>query len=204
MIDAFKPDIVAFSWRDIQIYAPHEGDRSLALAFDFYYSRSLYKKLRAGLEGLSMILSYQNSIREKFYLIKKTVEALPGKTIVIGGGAFSVFSREIIGRLPEGVIGVIGEGEDAILSIIDGADISGHRVIYRERGAVLSGVQAQPVHIEDTGIDYNYISSIFPEVSAHFGDTIGIQTKRGCPYQCEFCLYPYIEGCNVRYRDPGR
>ena len=53
-------------------------------------------------------------------------------------------------------------------------------------------------------MDYRYIASIFPEVSSYFGDTIGIQTKRGCPFHCEFCLYPYIEGSSVRYRNPER
>jgi radical SAM superfamily enzyme YgiQ (UPF0313 family) len=33
-------------------------------------------------------------------------------------------------------------------------------------------------------------------------ESIGVQTKRGCPYDCAFCLYPYIEGKRVRYRPP--
>ncbi|EQD69863.1 radical SAM family protein, partial [mine drainage metagenome] len=28
-IDRFKPDLLAYSWRDVQIFAPHEGDNSL-------------------------------------------------------------------------------------------------------------------------------------------------------------------------------
>ena len=202
IVGEFKPDIIAFSWRDIQIYAPYEGDSSLELAFDFYYSPNVYKKIKAGLKGLSMVFTYENGIKEKLHLLQKTIKAFPDKTITIGGGAISVFSNEIIGKLPEGIIGVIGEGEDAILAIIDGTDIKKHRVIYRENGAVVTGIEAKPVYIEDISIDYNYISSIFHEAVSYFGDTIGIQTKRGCPYQCEFCLYTYIEGDNVRYRDP--
>ncbi len=201
-IESFKPDMIAFSWRDIQIYAPHEGDSSLERAFNFYYSPNIYAKLKAGITGLSMVFTYENSIRERFYLLQKTIKAFPDKTFTIGGGALSVFSKEIMERLPEGVIGVIGEGEDAILAIIDGTEITRHRVLYRENGSVISGTQAKPVPVEDIRMDYNYIASIFPEVSSYFGETIGIQTKRGCPYQCEFCLYPYIEGENVRYRDP--
>jgi len=201
MVMAFKPDIIAFSWRDIQIYAPHEGEESLELAFDFYYSPKVLKRIKAGFKGLGMIFTYKNNIEEKFYLIRKTVEAFPDKTVLIGGGAFSVFSKEIIEALPEGVIGVIGEGEEALLAIIDGGGIEKHRVVYRERDSLYTGVQERPVSIEDVGIDYAYIASIFPEVSSYFGETIGIQTKRGCPYKCEFCLYPYIEGCHVRYRN---
>lgn len=202
MVEAFKPDAIAFSWRDIQIYAPHEGDRSLEIAFDFYYSPNPLKKLKAGVKGLGMVFTYENSIREKFSLLKKTIDAFPDKTIMVGGGAFSVFSKEIMETLPEGVIGVIGEGEDALLAVIDGKDIEKHRVVYKGKGSMLTGVQEKPVDIEDVGIDYDYVASIFPEASSYFGETIGIQTKRGCPYQCEFCLYPYIEGCHVRYRNP--
>ena len=34
-----KSDLVCFSWRDIQVFAPHEGDASLKYAFNFYHSR---------------------------------------------------------------------------------------------------------------------------------------------------------------------
>lgn len=202
MVEAFKPEVIAFSWRDIQIYAPHGGDPSLELAFDFYYSRDMLRRVKAGLKGLRMVFTYENGIREKLHLLQKTIKAFPDKTITLGGGALSVFSREIIERLPHGVIGVIGEGEEALLAIADGRDLKGHRVIYLENGAVLSGTPANPVPAGDIHIDYNYITSIFPEAVSYFGETIGVQTKRGCPYHCEFCLYPYIEGDHVRYRDP--
>ncbi|TKB87386.1 MAG: radical SAM protein, partial [Nitrospira sp.] len=47
-----------------------------------------------------------------------------------------------------------------------------------------------------------YLTSIFPQHAAYMDESIGVQTKRGCPYDCAFCLYPYIEGKRVRYRPP--
>src|SRR3990172_11500947 len=88
-VEEFKPDIIAFSWRDIQIYAPHAGDDSLELAFNFYYSSNIFKKLQAGIKGLSMVFTYENHLKEKIRLIKKTIKNYPDKTYVIGGGAFS-------------------------------------------------------------------------------------------------------------------
>ncbi|MEK6537599.1 MAG: radical SAM protein, partial [Nitrospirota bacterium] len=204
MVDKFKPDIIAFSWRDIQIYAPHGGDDSLELAFNFYYSSNIFKKLQAGIKGLSMVFTYENHLKEKIRLIKKTIKNYPDKTYVIGGGAFSVFHNEIIKNLPDGVVGVIGEGEDVLVSLIDGTDIEAHRVVYKKAGKVITGKVKQPVPIADISMDYPYIETIFPQVSSYFGETIGIQTKRGCPYNCEFCLYSFIEGPNVRYRDPEK
>ncbi|MCC6544123.1 MAG: radical SAM protein [Nitrospirae bacterium] len=201
-VEEFKPDIIAFSWRDVQIYAPHGEDDSLELAFNFYYSPNVFKKLSAGIRGISMVFTYENHLKEKLYLIKKTIRKFPDKTHVIGGGAFSVFHNEIITSLPEGVIGVIGEGEDVIVSLIDGTDYTGYRVAYRKGGKVIKGKGKEPVLISDMRVDYQYIESIFPQAPSYFGGTIGIQTKRGCPYNCEFCLYSFIEGPVVRYRDP--
>lgn len=202
-VEEFNPDIIAFSWRDIQIYAPHGEDDSLELAFNFYYSPNIIKKLLAGIRGISMVLTYENHLKEKLNLIKKTFRKFPERTYVIGGGAFSVFHDEIITNLPEGVIGVIGEGEDVLVSLIDGTDPAGHRVAYKKDGKVMKGNGKEPVPISDVRVDYQYIESIFPQVPSYFGETIGIQTKRGCPYNCEFCLYSFIEGPSVRYRDPA-
>ncbi len=203
-VEEFRPDIIAFSWRDIQIYAPHGQDDSLELAFNFYYSPNIFKKFLAGFKGISMILTYENHLKEKLYLIRKTISMFPDRVYVIGGGAFSVFHKEIINSLPEGVIGVIGEGEDVIVSLVDGDDISDYRVTFRNRDRVVPVQGSGTVPISDLTVDYRYIESIFPQVSSYFGETVGIQTKRGCPYHCEFCLYSFIEGPDVRYRDPAK
>src|SRR3972149_4497376 len=113
-VEEFKPDIIAFSWRDVQIYAPHGEDDSLELAFNFYYSPSIFKKLSAGIRGISMVFSYEKNLKGKVYFFKKKIRKFPDMTYVVGGGAFSVFHNEIIATLPEGVTGAIGEGEDVI------------------------------------------------------------------------------------------
>src|SRR5688500_8139535 len=50
--EQMRPDLVCFSWRDIQIFSPHEGDASLEQAFNFYYSSNPLTKLKASLSGL--------------------------------------------------------------------------------------------------------------------------------------------------------
>jgi radical SAM superfamily enzyme YgiQ (UPF0313 family) len=51
-------------------------------------------------------------------------------------------------------------------------------------------------------VDLPYLTTIFPQYRDYIGESIGVQSKRGCPYDCAFCLYPYIEGKRVRYRPP--
>ena len=50
-VDEFKPTLLVFSWRDIQIYAPvgGRGGNPLQNAFEFYYAKNPLVKLRGGL-----------------------------------------------------------------------------------------------------------------------------------------------------------
>ncbi len=199
-IASFKPDLMAFSWRDIQMFAPHEGDGSLQYAFDFYHSLNPIRKGIAAIQGLRSLYLYYNNLREHlayFHLIRKKH---PDMQVVVGGGAFSVFSKEIIRRLPEGVVGIIGEGEDALLNIYEDQSIMKDRCIFRKGNEVITGVQEAPVMLDSTVQDPTYIASIFPQALEYKNDAIGIQTKRGCPYDCQFCLYTYIEGKRVYTR----
>ncbi len=192
-LHSFKPDVIAFSWRDIQVFAPHEGDDSLIHAFEFYYSLNPLKKLRSAMKGLARVAGYHNAIRENLSYIRLTKKLIPGTKILLGGGAFSVFAEQIIKELPEGITGIVGEGEGALLKILEGKELKGEGVAYREG-----------VDISDLELDVDYISGIFPEYKSYNEDFVGVQTKRGCPHLCAFCVYNYIEGRHVRYRRPER
>ena len=190
---SFKPDVIAFSWRDIQVFAPHEGDDSLIHAFEFYYSLNPLKKLRSAIRGLAMVAGYHNAIRENLSYIRLAKRLVPEAKVLLGGGAFSVFAEQIIRELPEGVTGIIGEGEGALLKVLEGEELKGERIAYREG-----------VDVSDIELDIDYVSSIFLEYGFCKEDTVGVQTKRGCPHLCAFCVYNYIEGRHVRYRRPER
>ena len=64
------------------------------------------------------------------------------------------------------------------------------------------GEKHTPALLDSLTVDLPYLTSIFPQYREYVGECIGVQTKRGCPYDCAFCLYPYIEGKRVRYRPP--
>ena len=198
----FKPDLVCFSWRDIQIFSPHEGDASLEHAFNFYFASNPIKRVAASFAGLKQLYRYYSHIRANLsypWLIRKE---FPKSQIMIGGGAFTAFADQLIEKLPEGTIGILGEGEDAILKVINGESLENERYIVREGKHIRKGNQGSPALLDALTVDLPYLTSIFPQHASYMDESIGVQTKRGCPYDCAFCLYPYIEGKRVRYRPP--
>ena len=198
----FKPDLVCFSWRDIQIFSPHEGDASLEHAFNFYFASNPIKRVAASFAGLKQLYRYYSHIRANLsypWLIRKE---FPKSQIMIGGGAFTAFADQLIEKLPEGTIGILGEGEDAILKVVNGESLENERYIIREGKQTRKGNQGAPALLDALTVDLPYLTSIFPQHASYMDESIGVQTKRGCPYDCAFCLYPYIEGKRVRYRPP--
>ncbi|MBS0169197.1 MAG: radical SAM protein [Nitrospira sp.] len=198
----FKPDLVCFSWRDIQIFSPHEGDASLEHAFNFYFASNPIKRVAASFAGLKQLYRYYSHIRANLsypWLIRKE---FPKTQIMIGGGAFTAFADQLIEKLPEGTIGILGEGEDAILKVVNGESLEQERYIIREGKQTRKGNQGSPALLDALTVDLPYLTSIFPQHASYMDESIGVQTKRGCPYDCAFCLYPYIEGKRVRYRPP--
>jgi len=202
-IASFDPDILAFSWRDIQIFAPHQGDAAITHAFKFLYSPRLLDKLKASLYGAAALLKYGSSIKENLKLIHLAARRFPKKKIVLGGSAFSVFPEQLIERAPPETVGVIGEGEAALLSVLEGKNLLNHRIILKQNGNLVYGKRGSYLAISENGpTDFAYIASIFPQFSSYLSEYIGIQTKRGCTQKCLFCLYRFIEGPKIRYRKP--
>ncbi len=199
----FKPDLVCFSWRDIQIFSPHEGDSSLEHAFNFYFASNPLKRITASFAGLQQLYRYYSHIRAALSYPWLIAKEFPRAQIMIGGGAFTAFADQLIQKLPEGTIGILGEGEDAILKVIEGQSLEQERYILREGKTVRKGQQGAPARLDTLTVDLPYLTSIFPQYKEYLGESIGVQSKRGCPYDCAFCLYPYIEGKRVRYRPPA-
>ena len=140
----FQPELVCFSWRDIQIFSPHEGDSSLEHAFNFYFASNPIKRVAASFAGLKQLYRYYSHIYTILsypWLIRKE---FPKSQIMIGGGAFTAFADQLIEKLPEGTIGLLGEGEDAILKLIEGRSIEDERYIIKEGKRVKKGRQGSP------------------------------------------------------------
>ena len=127
----FKPDLVCFSWRDIQIFSPHEGDSSLEHAFNFYFASNPIKRVAASFAGIKQLYRYYSHIYTILSYPALIRKEFPRAQIMIGGGAFTAFADQLIEKLPEGTIGILGEGEDAIPKLPQGRCIDGERHLVR-------------------------------------------------------------------------
>ncbi|PSO82323.1 MAG: radical SAM protein [Cyanobacteria bacterium QS_4_48_99] len=207
-IDEYQPTLLVFSWRDIQIYAPvgGRGGNPLQYAFEFYYAKNPLKKLRGGLGGLRVTAAYYGELWRNQGLIKRGQKRAqryqPDARIVVGGGAVSVFYEQLEQKLPKGTIVSVGEGETLLENLIRGEDFSGERCyVVGETQPREQMIHERPTPVEKTACDYDYIERMWPEFKYYLQESdfyLGVQTKRGCPHNCYYCIYTVVEGKKVR------
>jgi radical SAM superfamily enzyme YgiQ (UPF0313 family) len=205
-IAAFQPDVVAFSWRNMQTFGPHPENDALDVVMNFDHSPSPWRRLKAAWQAVGIIADYAGQRLRNFGYLKLVRSLLPQARLVVGGTAVSIFGKYIAERCPPDTVVAVGEGEETMLSIVDGASqTAGHHYYKDAVGRVHHHPLEESFDLEQlTAVDFPYIASIFPAFSEYIGPdaTIGVHTKRGCPFQCHFCLYNKIEGARQRYRDP--
>ena len=141
--------------------------------------------------------SYLPFYREVMDIIRRHTHS----PIILGGSAFSLMPYEIFTYL-DADFGIVGEGEQAIIDLMERIETA-HRqgkhldkLILRDRDVgVIEKLDEYPAP-DRSGLDN--------AAYLKFGGMGNLQTKRGCPFNCIYCTYPIIEGCNVRLRSPKR
>jgi radical SAM superfamily enzyme YgiQ (UPF0313 family) len=141
--------------------------------------------------------SYLPFYREVMDIIRRHTDS----RIILGGSAFSLMPNEIFAYL-DADFGIVGEGEQAIIDLLERIETA-HRqgehldkLILRDRDVgVIQKLDEHP-DPDRSGLDNAAYLKL--------GGMGNLQTKRGCPFNCIYCTYPIIEGCNVRLRSPKR
>lgn len=207
-VDEFRPSLLVFSWRDIQIYAPvgGRGGNPLQHAFEFYYARNPLVRLRGALGGLRVTTAYYAELWRNSGLIRRGLQrarqANPHVRAIVGGGAVSVFYAQLGDKLPPGTIVSVGEGEILLEKFLKGQNFQDERCyVVGETQPRDRLVHEWPTPLEKTACNYDYIQRIWPEFEYYLQEQdfyVGVQTKRGCPHNCCYCVYTVIEGKQVR------
>ena len=206
-IDQFRPHLIVYSWRDIQIYAPVDGrsGNPLQNSFEVFYSNNIFKKIRGAWGGLKLITSHYEEINRNTSLVKMGLNRAQkynkSVKVILGGGAVSVFYEQLGELLPKGTIISVGEGENLIEKVIKGDSIIKERCYLAGQKPRNKLIHEQPSGTIKTACNYKYIKSIWAEFDWYIegGDYyVGVQTKRGCPHNCCFCVYGVVEGKKVR------
>jgi len=206
-VQSFQPTLLVFSWRDIQIYAPVDGrgGNPLQNSFEVFYARNPLLRLRGALGGLKLMAAYYGELWRNLALVRRGLRRArrfcPEARALIGGGAVSVFYEQLGSRLPAGTVISVGEGEVLLEKLIRGESIAAERCYLAGEAPRPGLIHEQPAPIEKTACNYDYIASIWPQLDWYLdgGDFyVGVQTKRGCPHNCCYCVYTVIEGKAVR------
>ncbi|CAK6701858.1 B12-binding domain-containing radical SAM protein [Synechococcus sp. CBW1107] len=206
-IEAFRPTLLVFSWRDIQIYAPVDGrgGNPLQNSFEVFYASNPLRRLRGALGGLRLMGAFYGELWRNLRLVRRGLRRArrfhPAARVVIGGGAVSVFYEQLGKSLPAGTVVSVGEGEPLLEKLISGRSLASERCYVVGEPPREGLIHEQPEGVIKTACDYTYIASIWPQLDWYLdgGDFyVGVQTKRGCPHNCCYCVYTVVEGKAVR------
>lgn len=159
------------------------------------------------LRNIDPLTNKTSSLIPPFFATVRLVTAVwPKARLIAGGTGFSLFPGRLMLELPEIDFGLVGEAETtfpALLSALD--DPPALPGLCRRRGA--------QVQIMPPAKDFDMAHYIAPnrqllDPSLYKGinnyvPAIGIETKRGCPFECAYCVYPKLQGKRLRCRPPA-
>jgi len=156
-------------------------------------------EVKANVIGFSC---YIWNIKEIMAVIRQLHPVCPDIRFVLGGPEVSFEVEEFILKNPEIDAIVVGEGEKTFLELLqtwqEGRDISQVLgiVARAENGKVM--VNAPRL----TPLDLNALPFPYAENEDFTGRLVYVETTRGCPFNCQYCLSSTFQG--VRFLEPER
>lgn len=146
------------------------------------------------------------SLIPPFLVTARLVAAvMPESWIIAGGAAFSLFPERLMREAPELHYGITGEAETSLPLLLASLEnpprING--LCRRDRTGITIDALSQ-------GLDMTHYArpnrslldpALYSRINTYV-PAIGIETKRGCPFHCAYCVYPVLQGRRLRSRPP--
>ncbi len=138
------------------------------------------------------------NIEETLKVIKMLKKIDPSICIVLGGPEVTYDTMEWMEKCPDIDFIVIGEGEQTFKQLLKELERDRnfgnvHGIAYRNNDQIVYTPQINKLDLKELPTPY-----LFPEDAPHLGKRITyIETSRGCPFSCQFCLSSIEVG--VRY-----
>lgn len=146
------------------------------------------------------LVYYLEFLRPQVELIKSIV---PHAKLVVGGSGFSIFAEKIMEMFPEFDFGVYLEAEESFPELLAHLDhpelVKG--VFYRKEGKVFFTDNRPMPNFADLPVPKRSFFTVEHYVIKGRA-SMGVQAKRGCPLNCAYCTYPFLNGKTIRMRDP--
>lgn len=182
-VNAVYPDV---SLREFSI-----NDRLDRIACELY-------EAKADVIGFS---SYIWNLKEIVALIRQLHPVCPNVKFVVGGPEVSFEAEEFLLKHQEVDALVIGEGEKTFLELLttweggyDLSHVSG--IAWNKSGKIVIN------SLRHASFDLNDLPNPYTEKEDFTGRLVYVETTRGCPFECQYCLSSTLRG--VRFLEPER
>lgn len=167
------------------------NDRLDRIAWEIY-------EAKADVIGFSC---YIWNLKEIVALIRQLHPVCPNAKFVVGGPEVSFEPEQFLLKHPEVDTVVIGEGEKTFLELLtqweSGNDLSQILgIAWNKHGKII----VNPRRIAAT--DLNDLPDPYSKNEDFTGRLVYVETTRGCPFNCQYCLSSTSRG--VRFLEPAR
>jgi anaerobic magnesium-protoporphyrin IX monomethyl ester cyclase len=129
----------------------------------------------------------------------------PSAQIIVGGGGFSLFPRQIMEQVKEIDLGFFLEADNSLPQFLNGADLAQiPGVLFRSNGDLRSTGPPVKPDLDDLAPPAWSLLDMAAYRPYTDWSALGIETKRGCALSCSYCTYPALSGAEIRLKTPSR
>jgi anaerobic magnesium-protoporphyrin IX monomethyl ester cyclase len=136
-------------------------------------------------------------------MIRTIKETVPSCKLVAGGCGFSLFAEEIMKRNPQIDFGIISEGEHSFAQLLKNLDNPErvNNLIFKRNGQIWY-TERRREEFEFSLPPARDLFNIQEYKKKPY--TMGVQTKRGCGFNCIYCPSKFLAGSRYRLRSPKK